>query len=44
MRSPTQRGRGGTVIYTAHWPAMHPSDFKVESWIGVADGLADRHR
>ena len=28
---------GGTVIYTAHWPRMHPSDFKVKSLDGVAD-------
>ncbi len=28
---------GGTVIYTAHWPRMHPSDFKVRSLDGVAD-------
>jgi choline dehydrogenase-like flavoprotein len=28
---------GGTVMYTAHWPRMHPSDFKVRSLDGVAD-------
>ena len=28
---------GGTLIYTAHWPRMHPSDFKVRSLDGVAD-------
>ncbi|MFO1024526.1 MAG: GMC family oxidoreductase [Acetobacteraceae bacterium] len=28
---------GGTVFYTAHWPRMHPSDFKVKSLDGVAD-------
>jgi choline dehydrogenase-like flavoprotein len=28
---------GGTVIYTAHWPRMHPSDFRVKSLDGVAD-------
>lgn len=28
---------GGTVIYTAHWPRLHPSDFKVRSLDGVAD-------
>ena len=28
---------GGTVIYTAHWPRLHPSDFKVKSLDGVAD-------
>ena len=28
---------GGTLIYTAHWPRMHPSDFKVKSLDGVAD-------
>ncbi len=28
---------GGTVIYTAHWPRMHPSDFRVRSLDGVAD-------
>jgi choline dehydrogenase-like flavoprotein len=27
---------GGTVIYTAHWPRLHPSDFKVKSLDGVA--------
>src|SRR5258708_2250520 len=28
---------GGTVIYTAHWPRLHPSDFRVKSLDGVAD-------
>ena len=28
---------GGTVFYTAHWPRMHPSDFRVRSLDGVAD-------
>ena len=28
---------GGTVIYTAHFPRMHPSDFRVKSLDGVAD-------
>jgi len=28
---------GGTVIYTAHFPRLHPSDFKVKSMDGVAD-------
>ena len=28
---------GGTVIYTAHWPRMHPSDFRVKSLDDVAD-------
>ncbi len=28
---------GGTVVYTAHWPHMHPSDFRVRSLDGVAD-------
>ena len=28
---------GGTIIYTAHWPRMHPSDFRVRSLDGVAD-------
>ena len=28
---------GGTVFYTAHWPRMHPSDFRVKSLDGVAD-------
>src|SRR5580658_448578 len=27
---------GGTVIYTAHWPRLHPSDFKVKSLDAVA--------
>ena len=28
---------GGTILYTAHFPRMHPSDFKVKSLDGVAD-------
>ena len=28
---------GGTVVYTAHFPRMHPSDFRVRSLDGVAD-------
>jgi choline dehydrogenase-like flavoprotein len=28
---------GGTVMYTAHFPRMHPSDFRVKSLDGVAD-------
>ncbi len=28
---------GGTILYTAHWPRMHPSDFRVKSLDGVAD-------
>src|ERR1700733_6513402 len=28
---------GGTVMYTAHWPRLHPSDFRVKSLDGVAD-------
>lgn len=28
---------GGTVMYTAHWPRMHPSDFRVKTLDGVAD-------
>jgi len=28
---------GGTVFYTAHFPRMHPSDFRVKSLDGVAD-------
>ena len=27
---------GGTILYTAHWPRMHPSDFRVRSLAGVA--------
>jgi choline dehydrogenase-like flavoprotein len=27
---------GGTVLYTAHFPRMHPSDFKVRTLDGVA--------
>src|SRR3954466_4059457 len=28
---------GSTVMYTAHWPRLHPSDFKVRTLAGVAD-------
>ena len=28
---------GGTILYTAHFPRMHPSDFRVKSLDGVAD-------
>ena len=28
---------GGTVFFTAHFPRMHPSDFRVKSLDGVAD-------
>ena len=28
---------GGTVMYTAHFPRMHPSDFRVKTLDGVAD-------
>ena len=28
---------GGTIIYTAHFPRMHPSDFRVRTLDGVAD-------
>ncbi|MCH9670416.1 MAG: GMC family oxidoreductase [Gammaproteobacteria bacterium] len=28
---------GGTILYTAHYPRMHPSDFRVRSLDGVAD-------
>ena len=28
---------GSTVMYTAHWPRLHPSDFKVKTLDGVAD-------
>ena len=28
---------GGTVFYTAHWPRLHPSDFRVRSLDGVAE-------
>ncbi len=34
---------GGTVFYTAHWPRMHPSDFKVRSLDGVADDWPIRY-
>jgi choline dehydrogenase-like flavoprotein len=29
---------GSTVMYTAHFPRLHPSDFRVHSLDGVADG------
>src|SRR3954468_11842172 len=28
---------GGTVMYTAHWPRLHPSDFRVRTLDGVAE-------
>src|ERR1700753_421429 len=28
---------GGTVLYTAHFPRLHPSDFRVRSLDGVDD-------
>jgi choline dehydrogenase-like flavoprotein len=28
---------GSTIMYTAHYPRLHPSDFKVRSLDGVAD-------
>jgi choline dehydrogenase-like flavoprotein len=28
---------GGTVMYTAHFPRLHPSDFRVKTLDGVAD-------
>ncbi len=28
---------GGTILYTAHFPRMHPSDFKLRTLDGVAD-------
>ena len=28
---------GGTILFTAHYPRMHPSDFRVRSLDGVAD-------
>jgi len=28
---------GSTIMYTAHWPRLHPSDFRVKSLDGVAD-------
>ena len=28
---------GGTIVYTAHFPRMHPSDFSVRTLDGVAD-------
>ena len=28
---------GGTIIWTAHYPRMHPSDFRVKTLDGVAD-------
>jgi choline dehydrogenase-like flavoprotein len=28
---------GSTVLYSAHWPRFHPSDFRVRSLDGVAD-------
>ncbi len=28
---------GSTIMYTAHWPRLHPTDFKVKTLDGVAD-------
>ena len=28
---------GGTILFTAHWPRMHPSDFRLRTLDGVAD-------
>src|SRR5258708_8692245 len=28
---------GGTILFTAHFPRMHPSDFRVRTLDGVAD-------
>ena len=28
---------GGTVMYTAHWPRLHPSDFRTKSLDGVGE-------
>lgn len=28
---------GGTILYAAHFPRLHPSDFRVKSLDGVAD-------
>src|SRR5882724_4615125 len=28
---------GGTILFTAHYPRMHPSDFRVRTLDGVAD-------
>jgi choline dehydrogenase-like flavoprotein len=28
---------GGTIVYTAHYPRMHPSDFRARTLDGVAD-------
>src|SRR6185312_12976539 len=28
---------GSTIMYTAHYPRLHPSDFRVKSLDGVAD-------
>ena len=28
---------GGTILYAAHFPRLHPSDFKVKTYDGVAD-------
>ena len=30
---------GGTIMYAAHFPRLHPSDFKVRTLDGVADLL-----
>ena len=28
---------GSTIMYTAHWPRLHPTDFRVKTLDGVAD-------
>jgi len=35
---------GGTIMYAAHFPRLHPSDFKVKTLDGVADELVEAHR
>lgn len=35
---------GGTVFYTAHWPRLHASDFRVKSLDGVAADWPISHR
>ena len=30
---------GSTILYTAHFPRLHPSDFRVRTLDGVADGV-----
>ena len=33
---------GSTILYNAHYPRFHPSDFRVRSLDGVADEVADK--